>query len=228
MNLKSHFAACTLIWALLSHASAQEEISLQFLSFPQTEQLEPVELVVGEGQTIKVDIPGNELSRPYKVPSLATIVVGKTNENVEKPEDPPFQVYGQAKAMNVPKQIILLIRKGLQNSDGFVVMPINAENLKFPGGSFLFINASNMNIGGSIGDKQFALRPGQQSLIKPKPDHPNNICQVTLSYKREEDWKTFYDTRWPSNEKYRSLVFFYQDPDSGRLGIVPIVDMQMN
>lgn len=223
---RTYFITLAITSMLMAHAPAQGKISLQFLVLPKQMQPEPVELLIGKEKTIEVETPGNELSPTYKVPPLGSIVVGKTTQNEEG--DPVFEVYGKAKSITATKQIILLIRKGKKNSDGFVVLPINGELANFRGGSFLFINASKLNVGGAIGDKKFGLKPGQQKLLKPAANHEAGICQVTLAYQRKEKWKTFYDTRWPSNKKYRSLIFFHQDPATGRLGVAPIVDMLMN
>lgn len=204
-------------------AQDDPKVSLQFLAFPKQLRPEPIELVIGEKKTIKVETPGNELSPAYEVPQLETIIVGETSQN-EKGED-VFQVYGRAEAIGASKQIILLFRKGKKNSDGFVVMPINGDLVNFKGGSYVFFNVSKSNVGVVIGDKKMALKPGQRELLSPQPDHENGICQVTLSYQIGDRWKTFMDTRWPVNENYRSLVFFYQNPENGRLGVYPIVDM---
>jgi hypothetical protein len=169
-----------------------------------------------------VDIPGNELSPAYNVPPLTTIAVGKTITN-EKGES-VFQTYGTANSIAAKKQIILLIRKGEKNSDGFVVLPLNGQLDEFAGGNYLLINASKMQVGGTIGDKKFSLKPGQKNLLKPNASHAAGGCQVTLSYLKEEKWKVFYDTRWVVNVRYRSLIFFYQDPESGSLGVAPIMD----
>lgn len=209
------------VW--MTGAHAQEKISLQFLAFPKKIPPVPVELIVGENKTIEVQIPGNELSPEYKVPPLESIVVGKTSVNAEG--KPVFEAYGKAKSIGTSKQIILLIRKGKENSDGFVVLPINGELANFTGGSYFFINASSLNVAGVIGDSKFALEPGQRHMLKPTPNFEGDICQVTFAYKREDKWKTFKDTRWPTNKRYRSLVFFHQDPESGRLGVSPIIDM---
>ena len=106
-----------------------------------------------------------------------------------------------------------------------MVLPIDGELANFRGGSYLFINASKLNVGGVIGDKKFALKPGQRRMLKPAPNHESGICQVTLSYQRKDKWKTFKDTRWSANKRYRSLVFFHQHPKSGRLSVSPIVDI---
>lgn len=207
----------------ISHAQTAGELSLQFLAFPKHADPEPIELLVGEGKTLAIEIPGHELSPVYKVARPASIVVGITTKN-EKGE-PVFQILGKAAPISSTKQIILLLRKGENNSDGFVVLPIDGDLSKFTGASYLFINAASMPVGGKIGDKIFKLNPGQRDLLKPAATHKGGGCQVTLSYKNEEKWKIFYDTRWSVNPRYRSLVFFYQDPETGSLGIAPIMDI---
>jgi hypothetical protein len=216
------FIVATCVLMPISRAQQAPQISLQFLSFPEQLESEPVELFIEKGKTIIVDIPGNELSPAYKVPPLASIAVGKTITN-EKGES-VFQTYGTANPITAKKQIILLIRKGEKNSDGFVVLPLNAQLDEFAGGNYLLINASKMQVGGSIGDKKFILKPGQKDLLKPNASHTSGGCQVTLSYLKEDKWKVFYDTRWVVNVRYRSLIFFYQDPESGSLGVAPIMD----
>lgn len=200
-----------------------QNASLQFLAFPKHISPEPVEVRISENKTMEVQTPGNELSPAYEVPKLEFIIVGKTTLN-EK-QEPVFHEYGRAKSLGVSKQIVLLMRKGRENRDGFVVVPVNGDLADFGGGAYLFINASNLNVGGVIGDSKFALKPGQRQVVRPKPNFEEGICQVTLAYQREDKWKTFKDTRWSSNEAYRSLVFFYQNPESGRLAVAPVVDM---
>ncbi len=151
------------------------------------------------------------------------IVVGKTIQN-EKNEN-VFQEYGRAKSLGVSDQIILLMRKGDKASDGFTVFAVDGTLNTFNGSSYFFMNASNSGIAGVIGDKEFELEPSQSVMLKPTPDHELKICQVKLSYLREEKWKTFYDNRWPANDKFRSLIFFYEDPKSGHLGFASILDV---
>lgn len=216
--------ACLLLSNPVANAQTAEKISVRILAFPQIPEPEPVELIVGENsKTIEVDTPGHELSKSYSVPALTTITVGKTTTDSEGKTI--FQTYGSAKSIPAKEQIILLIRKGRANSDGFVILPINADLNDFKGASFLFINASNHNVAGKIGDKILQLEPGKRSLLQPIANFEGGVCQVTLAYQKQEKWKTFYDTRWPANEKMRTLVFFYQDPTTNRLGIAPISDI---
>jgi hypothetical protein len=208
-------------------ASAQKpgekNIALEFLALPKSLNPEPVELLVNESETLVVHTPGNELSRPYEVPALTSITIGKTVENEDG--KPFFEIYGKADALKTSQQIILLIRKGPKNSDGFEVVPINGDLGAFDGGSFLFINVSKTNVKTMIGDSEFDLEPRQRFLISPKPNAGSNLCQVTMSYQDEGRWNKFKDTRWSTNPRYRSLIFFHQDPKTGQLGVAPIIDI---
>lgn len=210
-------------WLLAPQLPAQENMSLRFLAFPQRPDAEPVELRIGEKETIKVSTPSNELSQTYTVPALPSIAVGKMGKNAEGKD--VFETYGSAKSLGCAKQIVLLIRKGESHSDGFVVIPVDGGTLDFKPASYLFVNASGHSVAAIIGDKRVALEPGGKQLVKPAPTHADGICQVTFFYRNGEDWKKVYDTRWPASEKFRSIVFFYQDPRTQKLGIVPIVDV---
>jgi len=221
MNLP--LATTSAICLMMAMAPAEEKISIQFLSFPKTQNLEPIELLVGEEKTIDIYIPGHELSPVYKVDRMATIAVGRTVTMDDGTRS--FQVLGRAPSISADRQIILLLRKGPENSDGFRVLPINGQLDEFKGGTFMVFNAMNVPAGGMIGDEKFALNPGQRRLIKPKATHAGGGCQVTLAYQHEDEWNTFFDTRWTVNERFRSMVFFVQDPETQRIGISTVVDV---
>lgn len=207
------------LWAMAQEGSTR----VQFLAFPHQSDPEPLELLVGEHQSMKIHTPGNVLSQPYTVPALSAFVVGKMTRSAENKD--VFEKYGSGTALPAKKQIVLLLRKGENQKDGFVVIPVDAMETNFKAASYLFINASNYSVGAVIGDQKFALKPTQRKLVQPKPNHQDDICQVTFSYLLGERWKTVYDTRWPANDKFRSIVFFFQNPETGRLGIAPIMDV---
>jgi hypothetical protein len=200
-----------------------EKVEMRFLSFPPQNESEPLELVVGKSETIEVDTPSHELSSTYRVTRLNTVTVGKTITDSEGKVI--FQSYGQAKSIADKDQIILLLRKGKENSDGFVVIPISANMENFTGASFLFINTSNLVVKGTIGNQELDLSPGKMKILKPKPNFNDGICQVTLAYMHENKEKRFFDTRWPANKNVRSMVIFFQNPQTGRIGLAPITDI---
>jgi hypothetical protein len=209
--------AASLGLALLPCAAQDgDEVTLQFLSFPKMIDPKPVELRVGEDQTIEVQIPTNEFSAPYKVKRLGTWAVGKsvTGEDGK----PAFQTFGSSKALASPKQLILLVRKGPENADGMEVIPIDNQVGNFGGGKFLFMNAARIDIAGIVGEEKFALQPGKHIIIQPKAElKERDHCQSSFYFRKDEEAKPFFSSTWPVNRKARGLVFFYHDPNTQRL-----------
>jgi hypothetical protein len=207
--------------------SAQEggEVTLQFLSFPKALDPQPVELLLGEGKTLEVNIPTNELSKPYKVTRLASWAVGESATGEDG--KPAFKVFGQAPALASPKQLILLVRKGATNADGMEVIPIDNRVENFGGGKFLFMNAAKIDIAGEIGGEKFAIEPGKHVVVRPmtgKTENGKKLVHTSLYFRKGEEAKPFFSSVWPLSEKVRSLIFFYHDPETKSLRLHTIRD----
>lgn len=104
-------------------------------------------------------------------------------------------------------------------------LPATEGLSKLDGGSYLMINGSDFTISGTLGDKKFEILPLEGVLLHPAPTHPGEGCHATFSYKMADKWKVFRDTRWSTNKRYRSLIYFHQDAESLRLKLTPIVDI---
>jgi len=66
--------------------------------------------------------------------------LGKTVVNEQGVK--PFETYGQAKSIGSRKQLILVVRKGDVDSDGYDLIPLDNQASGFGGGKYLFLNAS--------------------------------------------------------------------------------------
>lgn len=201
--------------SLVCQAQEVEKVTLQFVSFPKAMAPEPVELFLGEGKTIQVKIPTNMLSKPYQVPALKTWAVGK----LEAGEDNKmvFNAYGHAPALNSRSQLIVLVRKGKINAEGMELIPVDNRLANFGGGKFLFLNMTTIDIAGMCGDEKFIVRPNTQSLIEPKSKDGTKTFRTAFFFRKGKDAKPFFSSRWPVNEKARSLVFFYHNPHNQRI-----------
>ena len=223
IRLFPHWVLCAGISVLPCLAQEGESVTLQFLSFPRAINPEPVELVVGEGKTIKVETPTNELSAPYKVKLQSIWQVGETV--VGKDDKPAFKVFGQATALASSQQLILLVHKGKTNSDGFDVIPIDYRPTEFGGGKFLFMNAAKIDIAGVVGSEKFVVKPGQHSIIKPKADRDTKgLFNILIYFRKDAQAKPFFSSTWPLSDVARSLIFFYHDPDTKHLRLHTIRD----
>lgn len=203
------------ITAFPTHAQEAEQVTVQFVSFPKSPSPEPVELLLGEGKTIEVKIPSNTISEPYQVPAIATWAVGKTEIGPE--EKTIFKIYGQTPALGSKNQLIILVRKGANNAEGMEVIPIDYQNANFGGGKFLFMNTSKVDIAGEVGDEKFVIKPGARSIIKPESQDGAKTFHTMFYFRKDEEAKPFFSSKWPVNDKARSLVFFYHDPNNQRL-----------
>ena len=197
-------------------------IILQFLSFPKAVDPKPVELVVGEGKTIKVEIPTNTLSKTYTVKRQGVWAVGATG--VDEEEKPVFNVFGQAGSLACSKQLILLVRKGENNADGMDVIPIDNGTANFGGGKFLFMNSTKVDISGEAGGVKFTIKPGESTIIKPQAVSNDQASEEMFSFREGNEAKPFFSSKWPISDKSRSLIFFYIDPASQRLRMHSIRD----
>jgi hypothetical protein len=205
-------------------AQEGQKIALKFVSFPGVADPEPLELLIGEEKIMEVEAPSSEISKPYAVKRQATWMVGKmvTGEDGKS----KFEIYGKTKALTSSKQLLLLIRKGKTNAEGFKILALDGRGTQFAGEKFLFLNVAKVDIAGVVGKKKFALKPGAHSILKPKADHGarKNLCHVSFAYRQQKEWKVFSNTTWPVSKSARALVFFYQDPKTRHLRLHTIRD----
>jgi hypothetical protein len=177
---------------------------------------EPIELSIGKGKTIEVEIPSNALSKVYNVKRPENWIFGESTTN-EK-DEPIFNAFGQVKALSSPEQLILLIREGKKNSDGFEVIALDNQVSKFGGGKFLFMNMAKVDIAGIIGKQKFAIKPNKFTIVKPEPEKANaRVCHVRLFYTKKNKAKPFFSSKWPISIGSRGFIFFYHDPKTKQL-----------
>lgn len=195
-----------------------EQVSLRFVSFPILKDPKPVELITGEGKTIEVELPTNSLSPAYKVPKLQSWVLGDTVTGGDG--KPSFKVHGQIGAGSTMNQLVLVVRKGIADEDGYDLVCFDGDAGGFSGGKYIFLNGSSVDVAGEVGDLKFALKPKKHALLAPKPSAEKNdrkYLYVTLYFRKGENAKPFYTNTWRFSEGARTMVVFYHDPHNQRL-----------
>ena len=196
----------------------EKQVSLQFVCFPISSDPQPVSLLVGEGKVISVELPSNILSPVYKVPALGSWVLGNAAEDAEG--EFVFDSYGQTPSTGSDTQMILVIRKGKEDKDGFEMVSFDSGTKGFGGGKYIFLNGARVDIAGDAGGTQFALKPLKHMLIAPTPSETKGdrkYLYITLYFRKGEEATPFYESTWRFSEKARTLVFFHHDPHSGQL-----------
>lgn len=204
----------------MSYAAVAQDkmVSLQFVAFPISYDPKPVQLLIGEGQTLEVELPSNSLSQAYQVPALGSWVLGKT---VVGPDEKfTFSSYGQTRAATSEKQLVLVIRKGMEDADGFDLVAFDGGSKGFGGGKYLFLNGAKVDVAGDAGGTKFALKPKMHTLIAPAPSEvkeDRKYLYITLFFRKGENATPFYTSTWRFSDKARTMVFFYHDPHTDRL-----------
>jgi hypothetical protein len=222
-NFKPLYFLVTFSCLMMNAVFAQEAeggIELQFVSFPKSLDAKPVELLIGEGKTILVELPTNSISQIYKVKPQANWKIGKMVKDDEG--KPSFQVYGEAPAIRATKQLILVIRSAKDDADGLKLIPMDYSESNFGGGNYFVMNASGVDIAGAIGTSKFTLQPRKHTLLAPKPTKTVNdrdYCFAKFFYRVEENVQPFFSSTWRFNKAARSMVFFYQNGKTKHLRI---------
>lgn len=196
----------------------EKQVSLQFVCFPISNDPQPVNLLVGEGKAISVELPSNVLSPVYKVPALESWVLGKAAQNAEGKF--VFDSYGKVPSAGADNQIVFVIRKGKEDKDGFEMLSFDSGNKGFGGGKYIFLNGAKVDIAGEVGGTKFALAPQKHKLIAPTPSETKEnrkYLYITLYFRKGEEATPFYTSTWRFSEKARTLVFFHHDPHTGQL-----------
>jgi hypothetical protein len=207
--------------------SQEETVTLQFVTFPKWTTRIPIEMAIGNGETIEITAPSNGFSKPHEVPKLANWIFGRSG--VDEKGDPVFDTFAQGKSLNTPHQLILLIRKNNDPADGMQVIALDSSESKFKGGEFFFMNVSDFDVAGQMGESRFMIKPAQHRIVSPtaKDIHTREgipFIQTVLFYRKNEESNPFFSSTWHVNPKARSMIFFYHSGKNNRLRMHTIQD----
>lgn len=214
---------CTAAASISAHAQEakpEATVNLRFVSFPKAATAVPIELLIGGEKTMAVELPTNSISQTYQVPALATWTLGKTSTNEEGKSI--FQVFGKTQSIGANEQLILVVRKGSDDADGLELTAVKNNSEGFGGGKYFLLNATSVDIAGSIGTSKFSLKPKTHDLIAPNPtstEGDRKYCFSQFYFHHKDETQPFFSATWRFNEKARSMVFFYHDPKTKQLRV---------
>jgi len=207
--------------------SQNEKVTLQFVTFPKWTTRIPIEMAIGNGETIEITAPSNSFSKPHEVPKLPNWIFGRSG--VDEKGDPVFETFAQGKSLNATHQLILLIRKSNDPADGMKVIALDNSESEFKGGEFFFMNVSDFDVAGQMGESKFMIKPAQHRIVRPtaKDIHTREgipFIQTVLFYRKNEESNPFFSSTWHANPKARSMIFFYHSGINNRLRMHTIQD----
>ncbi|PXA03571.1 hypothetical protein DDZ13_11360 [Coraliomargarita sinensis] len=208
---------CALCLCICAQAQTGK-VDLHFLSFPKATDPEPLELLIGENETIEVQLPTNHISQAYSVPALPNWTLGKSSAPDARAFS--FNSYGNTPSIRSPKQLVLVTRSGSKNSNDIQLTTLDFSTDAFGGGQYLFINATEVDIAGIIGEQKFALKPGKSTLVTPEATKTRGDLGYSYArffFRNKDKAKGFFSATWRLNEKAQSMVFFYHDPGTEQI-----------
>lgn len=218
----THFALLVFAVALIPGSVLARTVTLQFVSLPKNVNAGSIELLTEEGKSITIDAPYQDISKPYQVDQRKQWTVGKFENAADGTRK--FTEYGSVKALDTRHQLVILIRKGATNADGFKVVVVANGLSQFGGGAFLLVNGSDKEIEAKLGAKKSTIAPDEHSISKPETDKGKRNCHVRFSFRNGEKMKPFFSTNWPVNQNARGLVCFYTDSKAKHLKMHMIRD----
>lgn len=191
----------------------EDQVELQFVTFPEVANAEPVELLIGKGEVIKIELPTNALSPVYKVNRLSQWALGKSSIGAD--EEFAFDIYGKAASLASSKQLILVIRRGEKVLDGLELILMDNKDSKFGGGMYFFMNAAKVDIAVKVGDKKFGLKPRKYKLVDPKPSRTKGsrkYLNIKIYFRKGDNFQDFYANILRYSDRARNMMFIYHDP----------------
>ncbi len=198
-----------------------QEVFITCLSFPK-QAPSKIELLVGPGKTVPITLQSHTLTDSLKVPRLGVWKFGESSTDAEGKFR--FKSFGQTKPGTAREQLLLFLRKGPTPADGLRVLTLDSRRTAFGPSQMLFVNLAREQVAGLVGGRQFRLNPGKHVIIKPTADRGENLCFASLKYLRDNKWRTFFSTNWPTLATARGLVFLYNDPRSRSVKMHSVVD----
>lgn len=210
------------ILTLATGTAIGETVSLQFVVTPEVVTDDGLELRTGEDTSVPIAMRPHEISKFYKVPDRDHWSVGKFKQAPDGTRT--FVEYGRVKSLQSQHQLVVLMPKEKGDKNALKLVVVGNELVRFIGGTFLLVNGSEKDIGGTLDGQDLLIAPSESCLIENIFAKNKTSFHVQLSYRKEEKMKLFLSRKWPLNKKARALVCFYNDPESKRLKMHPIRD----
>jgi hypothetical protein len=196
--------------------AAAEGVTLRFITFPKTSEAQTFTLFAGKDGSKTIEVSSNAVSKPLVMPQLREWVIGEVINGADK-NKPTFKVFGKTKSLGSKRQLIIVIRKGNNPSDGVHLIAINDRQKGFNLGEILILNASNKKIGWMVGGAKFGLSSGTHKIIEPKANKTGRYFHAKFFYEKEGKAKGFYSSNWPFSKNSRVMSFIYNAPNTKQL-----------
>jgi len=165
-------------------------------------------VVDGEGASMDVMVFATNLSHAtYKYSGPNPLIFYQENEAVARFTVPEG-----------PREMILLFIEQKNREPGelkFRIFAMEADAVKFPPGSYLLINFTDLDVAAEIDTKLILLKPRDQKLVVLPYDQNTSIA-ARFAERRDGAWVRSYQLAWYFNPTARNMVFLTRNDDVDR------------
>lgn len=198
---------CVLAAALLpAAAQSKSGPKVRFLAERAPQEIGKVLLAVKEVKSAPFDLPVNHLSERQSPPARV-FAVWSTAKNVS--------LATVTLPENGDEFIVLLVPS---TTGGYSPVVISAADPQFRPGDIYFYNHADKTVLGYVGTAKFVLEPAKGRTLRPEgPSGDGNFYNIGLGVREADGDRPLSTSRWPVQKQMRMYVFFYLNPQTGRL-----------
>ena len=200
-------------------ATDPEEISLRLraiawdVQVPSTlllrtapEEFLPLELNTRK-PTSTINYQGDPILRFYHQPE----------SSAEATPPPPPAPWGAYDVGNSNRELLFIFTPFPTGTRGLHrIFAFEDNSSSFGAGSYRFINLSDKNLIGMLGESRFALKPQGTEIVTPDWPSDENAIPLKIALYRSNDWVPGLRTMWSFRPGFRNIVFLLDAENEAR------------
>jgi hypothetical protein len=118
---------------------------------------------------------------------------------------------------SMKKDLLLLFVPG---PGGYEVLKVHAPVSRLGGGDCFMVNACPSELAIQYGkQKPISVSSAGSATLKSPAGKEYEMLPVVIAEKKDEKWEPVRSERWPSDPRFRTILFAYKSPSSGSLEI---------
>jgi hypothetical protein len=165
-----------------------------------------------KGRLTPVQIAWRDRSLPLVYDGPGPLVFTRTEQRDGKAVEVPVARADIPEGMS---RVLLVFGRNPARGPGelrYLVKVLDDSYTVFPGQSVRFLNYTQIELGGSLGDKAFSVAPGGDQVVPTTLPERNRLLPFKLAQRDAHgEWKRLRSTGLPMTEGLRVLVFLITD-----------------
>ncbi|MGJ8641917.1 MAG: hypothetical protein ACSHX9_00800 [Luteolibacter sp.] len=169
-------------------------------------------LYVGESLVVETELPRDNFSETFEISKgdiKLTFISSALEEGLTVPDGAP-----EVDISSEWKKVLLLVMEDNENATMPIrVKAIDASDKVFGLGSIYMCNLSEVEVAGTVGDKELVLKPGDVRVVK-NPVRKAGSYPVKLDKQVADEKKPqrFIKQMWVHDEEVRQVLFILPKP----------------